>query len=52
MKRKKKITKEKLLEIVGRKVYLMTINGKFLKTKDYAFIMADTKENADEYLLR
>lgn len=28
----------------------MTINGKILKTKDYAFIMADTKENADEYL--
>ncbi len=52
MKRKKKITKEKLLEIVGQKVYLMTINGKILKTKDYAFIMADTKENADEYLLQ
>lgn len=50
MKRKKKITKEKLLEIMGQKIYLMTINGKILKTKDYAFIMADTKENADEYL--
>lgn len=35
---------------MGQKVYLMTINGKILKTKDYAFIIADTKENADEYL--
>lgn len=50
MKRKKKITKEKLLELIDKKIYLMTINGKILKTNDYAFIMADTKEHADEYL--